>query len=105
MTFKEIVNALEEADIDSRDFYSEGQYACDYVEDKEVREALGKVKLVSEFAGGYNYELRNKVYHFVDHNVYMQLTGRYNSYEGITDYDGGFGKEVFPKEVSNIIYE
>lgn len=46
-----------------------------------------------------------KVYHFTKHDVYLKVSGYYQSYEGL-EIPGGWNacREVFPKEVMVTIY-
>ncbi len=52
-----------------------------------------------------NSDEMNVVIHFKDHNIYLMLTGEYDSYgEYNHDYDNGI-KEVFPKTQTLTVYE
>lgn len=53
------------------------------------------------YEGGGDYAER--VVHFKDHNVFIQITGYYSSYDGTT-WDGTW-KEVAPKEKTITVYE
>jgi hypothetical protein len=47
-----------------------------------------------------------RTYHFTDHDVYLKVTGYYQSHYG-TDFDDGWNcvKEVKPKEKTITVYE
>lgn len=105
MTGKELIKELmsffekEEIDFDSfcYDDLSEAQEA-------KVKELFGEYELVLEEGGGEGEgEHVEHVWHFKDHDVYIQALGNYQSYNG-TEWDGDFN-EVRPKEVMVIQYE
>ena len=43
-----------------------------------------------------------RVWHFVDHDIYIRFDGSYTSYEGLNFENM---KQVFPKQINKIIYE
>lgn len=68
------------------------------------REGFGKAEIVHEQGdtqGGGDYSC--VVRYFEDHNVYIQVTGYYSSYNG-TDWDSTF-TEVLPKQKTITVYE
>lgn len=83
-----------------------------------LEEIVGKIKEITPESdgkyddGGMNVE---RVYHFVDHDVYMQLTGYWTSYEGarilashalvdsVLTLDQGF-EEVFPQQKTITVF-
>ncbi|MAX51479.1 MAG: hypothetical protein CMH22_05825 [Methylophaga sp.] len=65
---------------------------------------LGEIKEVNskgDREGGGDYSM--KVFHFVDHNAYVKITGFYSSYSG-TDWDEGY-QVVTPKEKVVTVFE
>ena len=93
MTGKEILNRLNELEV------SGGDFAYEF----DNNEEFGLAPIVHEEGdcegGGDHSEV---VRHFTDHNVYIQVTGYYSSYNG-TDWDGNF-TEVSPKEKTITVY-
>jgi hypothetical protein len=92
MTFQEIKEKMQEIGVS--DFCNE-----DY--DKTL---LPKNKLVSSTGGhegGGDYAER--VFHFIEDNIYVEMTGYYSSYDG-TDWDRHV-EEVFPEEETIIVYK
>lgn len=70
--------------------------------DEEI--GLGEIKLVEDI-GGYEGagEYMAKVYHFVEHDVYLKMEGYYSSWDG-SEWESGF-THVEPKEVMVIQYK
>lgn len=64
---------------------------------------LGKVDLVERYGGEGKGETYYKIYHFVDHNVYIQINGYYSSYNGAEFEDAPY--EVKPVEKTITVYE
>lgn len=70
----------------------------------DEREEFGLAPIVHEEGdreGGGNYSC--VVRHFTEHDVYIEVTGYYSSYNG-TDWDGGF-EIVRPVEKTGVVYE
>ena len=65
---------------------------------------LGKVVEVDQYGGEGQGDRWWSVKHFVDHNVYIKITGHYSSYNG-TDFYAGYGKEVKPAEKVVTVFE
>lgn len=84
-----IINSIEDS-----------TYTClDEVEDDDYSKyGLGVIKIVEE-NGGYEGggDDATRVFHFVDHEVFLRINGSYSSYEG-TEWDDNF-EIVEPKEV------
>jgi hypothetical protein len=72
----------------------------------DFSEEFGKIEEVDRGGGENKGSHWYRVYHFVDHNVYLQVTGYYQSYDG-TDFHAGWGScsEVTPKKKEIIVYE
>lgn len=100
MTFNEIFEQLQK----DFDFYE--LLDSDYSEDLSNIESFGNVKCVSSEGFDLDSYLNSvdiqRTYHFEDHNIYLQIKGRFSSYSG-TAYDEV--KQVYPVEKTVIIYE
>ena len=79
------------------DIYETANVIEEEGEFKEMFEQLGKYKFVDEFGGEGHGEDYWTVYHFIDHDVYIQFDGWYASHAG-TEFDSMF--EVKPEEVT-----
>jgi len=69
---------------------------------------LGICKHISEADSGGEDEGSDwqRVYHFVEHDVYVKVTGYYQSYNGTEFYDGwGCLSEVKPSQRTITVYE
>lgn len=100
LTYAEIIKKLTDADIRTDHFHHEG------FDDKQaaVMEQLGpykKVDSVGGYTGGGEYVER--VFLFEEHDVYLCITGYYDSNNG-TDIDPDFN-EVFPRRTIVVVYE
>lgn len=124
-TFKEIITILEyklrNKDEDDEDYNEEdedenyheqgaiGKFDDLYGEEDFEKLGLGKIEEKEDGAQGgcdkgSHYE---RVYHFVDHDVYMKITGYYQSYDGVT-FDGSFedcATEVRPQQETITVYK
>jgi len=63
---------------------------------------FGKCTLVEQFGGinkGYDYW---KIFHFIEHNIYIKLHGYFSEYSGI---EPGIYEHVIPKEIFETQYE
>lgn len=92
MTATEIIEKLKE--------FSGRDFAYEF----DNREGFGKAEIVHEEGdteGGGDYSC--VVRYFEEHDVYIQVTGFYSSYEG-TDWDNDF-QEVKPKEKTITVFE
>lgn len=67
---------------------------------------LGEMNVVASYGGEGKGEDWWKVFHFVDHDVYIRIDGYYQSYDGVNFYDGwDCCKEVKPVEKTITVYE
>jgi len=100
MNFAEIEKIMDELSIDGNDM-DNGRYSDNY---EELEEKTGKIELVDEHGGGEGEgEECHRVFHFVDHDVYIRFDGWYASGDG-THYDNA-GYEVRPQEKTITVYE
>jgi hypothetical protein len=95
MTAKEILE-IAEKNLTIEDF-AEGYY-------DPTEYGFGTVQTVDSYGGEEQGSTYYTVRYFVDHNVYIRTEGYYSSYHG-TDWDFGYGKEVFPKQKTITVYE
>lgn len=65
---------------------------------------FGKIELVHSQGGEGRDENWERVYHFVDHNIYISQKAWYQSYNG-AEFDGYEPTEVFPSEKTITVYE
>lgn len=120
-TFAEIVEAIKfklrdienEAEID--DDYEESEYGSiqrfDNLYNEEEYDKLGLGKIVEMEDGSKGGSDRGsdyrRVFHFVDHNVYLEISGFYSSYDGV-DFSGDWedcSKEVRPYQEMITVYK
>lgn len=94
LTGEEIISVLNNKS-------SISEFGCDELDSKEL--GLGELKEVMDERTGSDFDCKVKVGHFVDHDVYIQVTGYYSSGNG-TEWDGDF-EEVRPVEKTVIEYE
>lgn len=95
MTGEEIIKKLEELEISGSDF------AYEFDERKEFGLAPIVYEEEGDREGGGDYSC--VVRHFTEHDVYIEVTGYYSSYNG-TDWDGGF-EIVRPVKKTVVVYE
>lgn len=71
-----------------------------------VDSLAGPVKQVFSSGGEDRGSDWRRVFHFIDHDIYLQVQGYYQSHHG-TDFDDGWGcvTEVAPKEKTITVYE
>lgn len=95
MTAKEILEKIEKQyeDID--------EYA--YTESGTI-EGVGTFEEVEQKGGEGEGSTWTTVKHFVDHNIYIETVGFYQSHYG-TDFEDGYGYEVKPTEVLITVYK
>lgn len=99
MNFEEIKEKLEELG----DEY-QGENLEYNMKDDDIADVLGKIELVDEFGGGEGQgESCHRVYHFVDHDVYVRWDGWYASGDG-SHYDD-VCYEVRPQQRMITFYE
>lgn len=83
------------------DWKSRSARSDDYLKSK-----LGEFRVIDRYGGEGKGEEWWVVYHFVDHGVYIRVDGYYQSYDGVSFYDGwSCCKEVKPVEKTIIVYE
>lgn len=71
-----------------------------------MKSKLGEYEKVDSYGGEGEGERWWVVYHFVDHGVYIRVDGYYQSYDGVSFYDGwSCCKEVKPVEKKITVYE
>lgn len=72
----------------------------------ETELELGPIKKVHG-EGGYDAGSNViRVFHFIDHGIYLEVRGSYNSYEGYEfDDEWNSFREVYPKEKKITVYE
>lgn len=98
----------------SDDFIINGEYnwesyhsAVDsWNEELLKKHGIGEIKLVEDYGGEDCGSTYYKVYHFIDHDIYIRLDGWYASYVGC-DFDTWDESvcEVKPKEKVVTVYE
>lgn len=98
MNYKEIIQTLEDK-IESVD-----EFAYDNFNSEDL--GLGEIKEVHQQGGEGVGEDWRVVMHFVDHNVYIEVSGAYSSYNGtdFEDWDEAC-KEVKPETVEVVVYK
>jgi len=69
--------------------------------DQYVKDNFGEIELLDGRADTSEFW---QIVHFKDHNVYLKISGEYDSY-GQGDHEYTSVKEVFPKEVKVTVYE
>ena len=98
MNFRQIIESLSELQITPEDFSKE-RYT-----NHEVTSAVGRFTVVERSGGSVEGDDCSFVIQFIDHNVFVKITGYYDSYEGI-DYSESEFLEVVPKEKIITTYE
>lgn len=95
MNFKEIINFLKTCNEEVDDF----AYG-------EFPDELGKIEQVFSKGGESKGEDWERVYHFIEYNIYISFSGFYSSYNGV-DFNSGWDDvvEVTPKEKTITVYE
>jgi hypothetical protein len=95
LTAKEILAIVEEK-VDSVSSFAYGDF-------DETELGLGEYEEVEQHGGENEGSNWYSVKHFKDHGVYIKTEGYYQSHYG-TDFENGFGHEVFPKQKSVTVY-
>lgn len=84
---------------------SVGDFADDCWKGGEVS-GVGKFIVVEKYGGEGQGEEWYNTRHFVDHDIYIQVSGYYTSYDGVSISEGWDALcEVHPKEKTIIVYE
>lgn len=94
-TAKELIKIIEYNNLQDSIFYYE-----DYTE--EINKFLGEFEIADNVCNSDELYI---VIHLLEHDVYLRLTGEYDSYGGGDHYFHDGVKEVKPKTVQKIIYE
>jgi hypothetical protein len=104
MNFQEIKAHLIKYFEENEDYGGIEQFAHEDFDDNDL--GLGPVKQVFRKGGMDQGSDWQRVYHFVDHDVYIKVDGYYSSYCG-TEFEDGWDSlsEVRPKEVTITIFE
>ena len=73
---------------------------------KEMEKIIGPIEMVEQVGGSDQGSYWYSVLNFIDHNVFIKITGYYTSYEGtsFTMFDTSDFKEVFPSQKTITIY-
>lgn len=93
MTFEQITQIIKENG--GVDGFATGDF------DRSLLPEYKTVYSKGDCEGGGDYS--EYVYHFIEADVYLQVTGHYSSYEG-TDWNEKY-TQVFPKEKQITVYE
>jgi hypothetical protein len=96
LTGAEIISKIEEHYDSVSDFAYDGDY----------KQVAGPNKQVDSTGGEDRGSHWTRTYHFTDHDVYLKVTGYYQSHYG-TDFDDGWNcvEEVKPVSKTITIYE
>ena len=65
---------------------------------------LGEIREISQHGGEDQGSDWYSVKYFVDHDVYIKISGYYSSYDGVY-FDQGMGCEVRPQKKTITVYE
>lgn len=118
LTAKEILDRIEASGFtvdsfahDESDYTDELYVNEDYITDweeiqkrwEELKESLGGWKEVQQHGGEGQGEDWYSVKYFPAHNVFIKTEGWYTSYHG-TDFEDGYGFEVWPAEKVITVY-
>ena len=96
LTGAEIIQKIQDSGVELSDFAYEGA-------DKDI--AGPNTQVYSKGGEGQGEDWR-RVYHFTDHDVYIQVKGFYQSHCGVDFYDGWENvTEVKPQEKTITVYE
>lgn len=107
MTFKEISQLLESKLFESHDheparwMYEDIYSSADEIEEegefKETFRTLGKFEMVHRHGGEGQGDYYYRIFHFIDHDVYIKFRGWYASHQG-SEYEEMY--EVRPEQVT-----
>lgn len=113
LTAEEILEILEEKYEDDihayaldsyPDSFDYGGYENSEALEKSFNEWLGLGELNTVASGFEGRDTWYTVKYFEDHDVYIETTGYYSSYNGY-EFEDGFGKEVRPAEKTITVYK
>lgn len=98
-TYEEILQILEEKLVEGVQQFAYEDYDSEGL-------GLGIVKEVHSQGGCDRGSDWRRVFLFINHDVYIEVSGYYSSYDGV-DFDEGWGccKQVTPKEITVTVYE
>ena len=65
---------------------------------------IGEIEEVEQYGGEGLGDSWYSVKYFKDHDIYIRTDGYYTSYNG-TDFEQGYGNQVFKKEKTITVYE
>ena len=102
MTFEQLVKELERQDLEPQIFINGEDEDGEEIANPLVN--IGEWEIVDTGDYGVKKEDAEFVTYFPSHNIYILSEGYYSSYEGDT-YVEGWGKEVFPKEITITVYK
>lgn len=73
---------------------------------EELQKSVGVFKKIEHYGGEGDGSTYYDVYHFLDHDIYVKVSGYYQSHNGVDYYDGleSF-QEVKPVTKSVVFYE
>lgn len=95
MNGQELIGILESKSNGEEKFWE----LVDQLEESDQELGLGPIETVEEVGGGEGGgEEVVRVFHFKDHDVFIEITGSYYSYDGINWEEGVF-TQVYPKQV------
>ena len=94
LTVQEILDIIHQKGFSERDF------AYGYF---EYIQEIGKWEEVDQYGGEGQGDTWYSVKYFKDHDVYIRTDGWYSSYEG-TEFEEGYGREVFPQQKTITVY-
>lgn len=108
--FKKLIESIGEGDDD----WSMSEFFTEEYDDfydtpsnseitKPIRDIIGRFKLVDSSEWHHREEVEY-VYHLIDHNVYFEVSGYYDSYNGL-DMNDMYFTQVEPIEVTRIEYK
>lgn len=67
---------------------------------------LGEIKEIEQYGGEGQGDTWYSIKHFVDHNIFIKVSGFYSSYNGTDFYDGwNECSEVKPQQKTVTVYE
>jgi hypothetical protein len=107
LSFNEIKEELERIIDNDNEKYNElaeNYNSADW--HKEMEKIIGPIKMVEQVGGSDQGSYWYSILNFIDHNVFIKITGYYTSYEGtsFTMFDTSDFKEVFPSQKTITVY-
>lgn len=111
LSYDSIVQKLDEffGAEEYEDSYANKIDPFDNEEYDELELGLGSIEEVDSHGGSDAGSDYWKVYHFIDHDVYLKIHGWYSSYDSTQwDGDGSFASgaiQVYPQTKTIVVYE